>query len=102
PPVLDQAVGRVSTGQSTLVPGFQLSAIWPKSFHGKVAAPPNLHRRAGPHRFPAGSFFGGFPTPAPYTGSIAPAGPASQTLPDSGPSPRSKKASHPKPVIKEC
>ena len=35
-----------------------------KSFHGKVAAPPNLHRRAAPHRFPAGSFFGGFPTPA--------------------------------------
>src|SRR5262252_5022287 len=64
PPVLDQAVGRVSTGQSTVVTGFQLSPIWPQSSHGKVTAAPNPHRRAGPHRSPAGSFFGGFPTPA--------------------------------------
>jgi hypothetical protein len=68
PPVLDQAVGRVSTGQSTAVTGFQLSAIWPKSSHGRVAAPPNPHRRAGHHRFPAGSFFGGFRTPAQLPG----------------------------------
>ena len=48
-----------------------------------AAAPPNSHRRPV-YRFPAGSFFGGFPTPAPYTGSIARAGPASETLHDSG------------------
>src|SRR6185437_6691010 len=68
PPVLDQPLGRVSTGQSTVVTGFQLSAISPKSSHGKVAAPPNPHRRAGLHRFPAGSFFGGFRTPAQLPG----------------------------------
>jgi len=86
PPVLDQAVGRVSTGQSTVVPGFQLSAIWPKSFHGKVAAPPNLHRRAAPHPFPAGSFFAGFPTPALLPGIPLAPGRQSETLPVTRPS----------------
>src|SRR5437016_5314580 len=40
--------------------------------------PPSINR----HRLPAGSFFGGFRTPAhrPYTGSIARARPASETL----------------------
>src|SRR5215471_17251781 len=67
-PVLDQTVRHGSTGQSTVVTGFQLSAISPKSSHGKVAAAPNPHRRADPHRFPAGSFFGGFRTPAQLPG----------------------------------
>jgi hypothetical protein len=36
-------------------------------------------------RCPAGSFFGGFSTPAPDSGSIAHTGPASEPLTDSGP-----------------
>ena len=41
-------------------------------------------RRPSAHRFPAGSFFGAFRTPAPYPASIAHARPASETLPVSG------------------
>jgi hypothetical protein len=46
--------------------------------------PTNPHRRPSAHRLPAGSFFGGFRTPArrPYTGSTARARPASETLND--------------------
>jgi hypothetical protein len=50
--------------------------------------PPNPHRRPSAHRFPARSFFGGFPTPAPDAGSIARAGPASETLHATGQSRR--------------
>ena len=54
-------------------------------FHHRARlAPSNPHRRPSAHRFPVRSFFGGFPTPAPYTASIARAGPASETLHDSG------------------
>jgi hypothetical protein len=52
----------------------------------KAAPTPNPHSRLGAHRLPAGSFIGGFRTPAPLPGSIAHAWPASETLPDSGPS----------------
>jgi hypothetical protein len=48
-----------------------------------TATPTNPHRRPSAHRLPAGSFFGGFRTPArrPYTGSTARARPPSETLP---------------------
>ena len=36
-----------------------------KTIPGNAAATPNPHRRPSPRRFPAGSFFGGFWTPAP-------------------------------------
>jgi hypothetical protein len=39
-----------------------------KTISGKVAAEPNPHRRRSPHRLPAGSFFGGFQSPAPLPG----------------------------------
>src|SRR5260370_42351441 len=64
PPVLNRAVGHGSSGQSAVTIGFPLSAIPRKPSPGKLAAAPNPHRRPGPHRSPAGSFFGGFPTPA--------------------------------------
>src|SRR3974390_1811913 len=63
-PVLHQAVEHGSSGQSAIISGFQLSVISGKSFPAKAAAPPNPHRRPTAHRFPAGSFFGGFRTPA--------------------------------------
>src|SRR5258705_7479389 len=64
PPVLNRAVGHGSSGQSAVTTGFPLSAIPRKPCPGKLAAAPNPHRRPSPHRSPAGSFFGGFPTPA--------------------------------------
>ena len=63
-PVLNQAAGHGSSGQSAVITGFPLPAIPTKSPPGKLAAAPNPHRRPTPHRFPAGSFFGGFRTPA--------------------------------------
>ena len=46
--------------------GFQLSAIFTKPSAGNAAAATNPHRRSSVHRFPAGSFFQGFRTPALY------------------------------------
>src|SRR5262249_24985911 len=76
----NQTVEYKSNAQSVIISGFQLSAILRKTSPAKAADPPNPHRQPTAHRLPAGSFFGGFPTPAPYTGSIARAGPASETL----------------------
>src|SRR5262249_24840456 len=84
--VLNQTVEYKSNAQSVIISGFQLSAILRKTSPAKAADPPNPHRQPTAHRLPAGSFFGGFPTPAHYTGSIARAGPASETLHESGPS----------------
>src|SRR6516225_493949 len=39
-----------------------------KIIPAKPAVTPNPHRPPSAHRFPAGSFFGGFPTPAPTPG----------------------------------
>src|ERR1700731_2706763 len=64
PPALDQAVAHVSSGQSAVKTGFAPSAIPIKPSPGKLAAAPNPHRRPSLHRFSAGSFFGGFRTPA--------------------------------------
>src|SRR6266478_8348674 len=83
-PVLNQAVEYGSSGQSAIISGFQRSAIFGKPSPAKAAAPSNPHRRPSAHRFPARSFFGGFPAPAPYAGSTARAGPASETLHASG------------------
>ena len=58
-----------------------------KTIPRKAATPLNPHRRPTAHRFPAGSFFGGFRTPALYPVDRSP-GPASETLHDSGHSPR--------------
>src|SRR6266478_4745080 len=72
-PVLNQAVEYGSSGQSAIISGFQLSAIFGKPSPAKAAAPSNPHRRPSAHRIPARSFFGGFPTPAPILGhSLAP------------------------------
>ena len=65
-PVLDQAVEYGTSGQSAIISGFQLSAILGKPSLAKAAATPNPHRRPSSHCFPAGSFFGGFRTPALY------------------------------------
>ena len=73
-----------SNAQSAIISGFQLSAIFGKPSPAKAAAPPNLHRRPSAHCFPARSFFGGFRTPATFTGSTARARPPSETLTDTG------------------
>src|SRR5215813_7891930 len=51
---------------------------------GNAVDEPNPHSRPTAHQLPAGSFFGGFRTPAP-SGSTAHTRPASETLHDSGP-----------------
>ena len=74
PPVLDQAGAHGSSGQSAVKTGFAPSAIPIKPSPGKLAAAPNPHRRPSLHRFSAGSFFGGFRTPALLPGiPLAPA-----------------------------
>src|SRR5262249_55061905 len=62
---LNHAVAHRSSGQSAVITGFPLSAISRKPSPGKLSPDPNPHRQPSPHRFPAGSFFGGFRTPAP-------------------------------------
>ena len=79
-PVVNPAVEYGSSGQSLIISGFQPLAILRKPSPAKPPAAPNPHRRPNAHRFPAGSFFGGFRTPAPLPGSTARAGPASETL----------------------
>src|SRR6516162_11020969 len=81
--VLNHTVERGSSGQCAIISGFHLSPILGRPSLAKAAATQSPHRPTA-HRYPAGSFFGGFPTPAPITGSIARAGPASETLHDSG------------------
>ena len=89
-PGLNQRAECGSTAHSAIISTFQLSPILPKPALAKPAPTLNPHSRPAPRRSPAGSFFGGFRTPAPFTGSIARAGPASETLLDTRPSrPRS-------------
>src|ERR1700730_1336630 len=73
-----------SSGQSAITSSFQLTAIFGKLSPRKAAAASNPHSRPTAHHSPAGSFIAGFRTPAPYTGPIARAGPASETLHESG------------------
>jgi hypothetical protein len=53
-----------SSGQSAIISSFQRSAILRKPLPAKPAPTPNPHRQPSTHRFPAGSFFAGFRTPA--------------------------------------
>ena len=69
-PRLYQVAECVGRGQPAIIGASQLSPASPNSSPGKRAAPPNPHRRPSPHRFPAGSFFGGFRTPALLPGPL--------------------------------
>src|SRR5207244_13236272 len=71
--ILSQAVKCGST-RSTILSACRNPAILGRPPPAKAAATPNPHRRPTARRFPAGSFIGGFPTPAPCTRSIARAG----------------------------
>ena len=82
--VLNHTVEHSSSGQSAIISGLQPVAILRKPSPAKAAAPSNPHRPPSAHRFPARSFFGGFPTPAPILGSIARARTASEPLTESG------------------
>src|SRR5712671_2528999 len=82
---------RTADSRIGIIGGFQLSAILRKPSPGNAAAEPNPHRRPTAHRLPAGSFFGGFRTPAPHSASTAHARPASETLTVSGRSPDERK-----------
>jgi hypothetical protein len=65
-PVLNQPVSDNPSHQFAIISGFQLSAIFTKPSAGNPAAATNPHRQSSVHRFPAGSFFRGFRTPALY------------------------------------
>ena len=69
PLVLNYAIGHSSSAQCATNSRLQLSAILRKPFPGQPAAASNPHRQPSSHRCPAGSFFGGFPTPASLPGS---------------------------------
>jgi hypothetical protein len=83
-PVVNPAVEYGSSGQSPIISGFQPLAILRKPSPAKAPAAPNPHRRPNAHRFPAGSFFGGFRTPALYPVDRSRRAPASETLYESG------------------
>jgi Putative transposase/Transposase zinc-binding domain len=61
----DQALSGAGKARSAVISGFQLSPISAKPSSANAAARPNPHRRPTARRSPAGSFFGGFRTPAP-------------------------------------
>jgi len=65
-PVPNQPVEDDASHQFAIISGFQLSAISTKPSAGNPAVATNPHRRSSVHRFPAGSFFRGFRTPALY------------------------------------
>src|SRR6516162_8018713 len=81
--ILNHTVEHGSSGQSAIISGFHLSPILGKPSLAKAATTPNSHRRPTAYRCPAGSFFGGFRTPAsiPVNHSRRP---ASETLHVSG------------------
>src|SRR5262249_26352623 len=64
-PVPDQAIEHHSSDYSAVITGAQLSAIFAKLSTTTAAQTSNRHNRPGAHRLPAGSFIGGFRTPAP-------------------------------------
>src|SRR5262245_59776731 len=64
-------------------PAFSPQQFSSKPSPGNAAAEPNPHSRPIAHQLPAGSFFGGFRTPAP-SASTAHTRPASETLHGSG------------------
>ena len=64
-PVPDQAIEHRSSDHPAVITGAQLSAILAKPSTATAAQTSNRHSRPGAHRLPAGSFIGGFRTPAP-------------------------------------
>ena len=69
PLVFNYAIGHSSSAQCATNSCLQLSAILRKPSPGQPAAASNPHRQPSSRRCPAGSFFGGFPTPASLPGS---------------------------------
>jgi hypothetical protein len=65
-PAPNQPVEYDASHQFAIISGLQLSAILTKPSPRNAAAATNPHRRSSVHRFPAGSFFRGFRTPALY------------------------------------
>ena len=80
-PVLNQAIEYRSNAQSAIISAFQLSAIFAKPSTTTAAPTPNPHSRQAFTAFPRVRSSEAFRR-RPYTGSIARAGPASETLPD--------------------
>jgi hypothetical protein len=85
-PVPDQAIEHRSTDHPAVTTGAQLSVISAKPSTATAAQTSNPHSRPGAHRLPAGSFFGGFRTPALGSAARFNDRPASETLHESGPS----------------
>jgi hypothetical protein len=65
-PVPNQPIEYDASHQFAIICSFQLSAIFTKPSAGNADAATNPHRQSSVHRFPAGSFFRGFRTPALY------------------------------------
>ena len=84
-PVPDQAIEHRSSGHPAVITGAQLSAIAAKPSTATTAQTSNPHSRPGAHRLPAGSFFGGFRTPALGSAARVNDPPASETLHESSP-----------------
>ena len=63
--IIVEVFGRGGSGQSAVISGFPLSAIFAKPSLTTADPAPNPHRPPSAHRLPAGAFIGGFPTPAP-------------------------------------
>jgi hypothetical protein len=83
-PILNQVVEYGSSNQSAIISGFQLSAIFGKPFPAKAAAPsiPIEVKRSPLSR---AFVLRRLSNARPFTGSIARAGPASETLHDGSP-----------------
>ena len=96
-PVPDQAIEHRSSGHPAVITGAQLSAIAAKPSTGTAAQTSNPHSRPGAHRLPAGSFFGGFRTPALGSAARVNDPPASETLHDRRPPNRFRTALNSQP-----
>ena len=79
-PVPDQAIEHRSTDHPAVITGAQLSPISAKPSTATAAQTSNPHSRPAAHRLPAGSFFGGFRTPALGSAARFNDRPASETL----------------------
>jgi hypothetical protein len=91
-PVPDQAIEHRSTDHPAVITGAQLSVISAKPSTATAAQTSNPHSRPGAQRLPAGSFFGGFRTPALGSAARFNDRPASETLHGSGRSATSGKS----------
>jgi hypothetical protein len=82
-PVLNQAIEYGSNAQSAIISAFQLSAIFAKPSTATATPTANPHSRQALTAFPRARSSEASDA-GPCTGSIARAGPASETLPESG------------------